>query len=424
MSLPRKTTRQRLIQSALQLFAHQGITATTTRQIAELSEVNEVTLFRHFGSKYGLLLAVLEETTAFTQLGETLGKEAEQAGAGVLALQTYIDCQLQALEQIPEFIRSLVGESGQYPIENRQAIAQGLMQIQHYTTQYLATIWAREPTPPSFAPEQQARLLNTLVLGYAILEFTTEFHALWPDRQAFIADLVTLFFSSASMTETSFGLAQSVSLTESKNVREVTGMDDLPAPLVQDILQKARKSGSQDYALIYVLFAAGLSLSEIANLQRSHSICNDQQHLLYIKTRSHRQVPLNQWIKGCRYGSYTKNPLTQWLKTRKDNQLAIFINETGQPMSEIEIRLRWQTIVTGVITSSGQPPAIEQAQSTWCVEMLTRGMKPERLSVLTGLSTEQLQPYVHQAQEQLILEQAIQLDQRPSRKPNRTGSYS
>jgi AcrR family transcriptional regulator len=424
MSLPRKTTRQRLIRSALQLFANQGITATTTRQIAELSEVNEVTLFRHFGSKYGLLLAVLEETTAFTQLGEALGRQAEQMCAGTLALQAYVDRQLQALEQIPEFIRSLVGESGQYPIENRQAIAQGLIQIQRYTTQYLATIWAREPTPPSFTPEQQARLINTLVLGYAILEFTTEFHALWPDRQVFIADLVTLFFSSASMTETSVGLAQNVSLTEPRNVRGGTGLDDLPAPLVQDILQTARKSSSQDYALIYVLFGAGLSPSEIANLQRSHSICNDQQHLLYVNTRSHRQVPLNQWIKGYRYGSYTKNPLTQWLKTRKDNQLAIFINETGQPMSEIEIRLRWQTIVAEIITPTGQPPTIEQAQSTWCVEMLTRGMQPEKLSVLTGLSTEQLQSYVHQAQEQLILEQAIQLDQRPSRKPLRTESTS
>jgi len=37
------------------LFAAQGMTETTTREIAELAEVNEVTLFRHFGNKHNLL---------------------------------------------------------------------------------------------------------------------------------------------------------------------------------------------------------------------------------------------------------------------------------------------------------------------------------------------------------------------------------
>jgi len=51
------------------------MTETTTRQIAE-AEVNEVTLFRHFGNKHGLLLVVIEEGSVFTQLGEALGEGA------------------------------------------------------------------------------------------------------------------------------------------------------------------------------------------------------------------------------------------------------------------------------------------------------------------------------------------------------------
>ena len=43
------------------MFSRQGITATTTKEIAEQAGVNEVTLFRQFGSKQGLLLAVLQE---------------------------------------------------------------------------------------------------------------------------------------------------------------------------------------------------------------------------------------------------------------------------------------------------------------------------------------------------------------------------
>jgi AcrR family transcriptional regulator len=49
----RNATQQRLIQAAIQLFLAQGVTETTTRQIAELAGVNEVTLFRNFGNKQG-----------------------------------------------------------------------------------------------------------------------------------------------------------------------------------------------------------------------------------------------------------------------------------------------------------------------------------------------------------------------------------
>ena len=54
-------------------------------------------------------------------------------------------------------------------------------------------------------------------------------------------------------------------------------------------------------------------------------------------TTGFRQVPVNQWIMGTRYGSYTNNPLTKWLKSRKDNQPAMFIHESGSPMSESQI---------------------------------------------------------------------------------------
>jgi AcrR family transcriptional regulator len=407
MAAQRKSTRQRLVQAALQLFAMQGVTETTTRQIADLAEVNEVTLFRHFGSKHGLLLAVIEEAEIFTQLGEALGQQAQQIRGLDQALQTYAEGHLQTLEQIPEFIRSLVGEAGHYPIENRQAIGRGLSQVHRYTVQYLTTVMTREQVQPPLAITKLASLLNALLMGYAVIEFTTEFHQLWPDRQTFINDLLALF------------LAEREGTASSSLVRiEPTPLAvlDLPAPLVQSIIQKARQLGGQDYALVYVLFGAGLSPAEIAGLERSHSISDNQQHLLQVSQGVRRQVPLNQWILGQRYGSYTKNPLTQWLKARKDQHAAVFINEAGRPMSEVEIRLRWQETTAELVAPTGVAPTIEQAQQTWCVEMLMRGVSPENLSLLSGWSLDQLQPYVQRSQEKLALEQAIRLDQRPGTK--------
>jgi len=53
-------TRTRIIDSALDLFSKQGYDSTTTRSIAERSGVNELTLFRNFGSKENLLSEVID----------------------------------------------------------------------------------------------------------------------------------------------------------------------------------------------------------------------------------------------------------------------------------------------------------------------------------------------------------------------------
>jgi AcrR family transcriptional regulator len=53
-------TRQRIVTAALGLFGQVGYTRATTRTIAEEAGVNEVTLFRHFGSKKNLLMACMQ----------------------------------------------------------------------------------------------------------------------------------------------------------------------------------------------------------------------------------------------------------------------------------------------------------------------------------------------------------------------------
>ncbi len=57
-------TRERILRAARQLMAQKGFKGATTRLIAEEAGVNEVTLFRHFGSKEGILRALLDEVTA------------------------------------------------------------------------------------------------------------------------------------------------------------------------------------------------------------------------------------------------------------------------------------------------------------------------------------------------------------------------
>ena len=55
---PRRTE-DRLIEAAGRIFARDGLEAATTRAIARDAGLNEVTLFRHFGTKEGVLAAVV-----------------------------------------------------------------------------------------------------------------------------------------------------------------------------------------------------------------------------------------------------------------------------------------------------------------------------------------------------------------------------
>jgi AcrR family transcriptional regulator len=419
MTRSTRSTHQRLLEAALHLFATQGITETTTRQISELAEVNEVTLFRHFGSKYGLLLAVMEDMEVFSWLGETLGQQAIETTTISEALENYASLSFQGLEQMPELVRSLIGEAGQYPPENRQALRRGLTQANRYTAQYLNTVMHRQQLQPILSVEKLASLLNSLVLGYVVLQLISESDELWSDQYDFFHDLVMLFLYGAipQTTLSSDPLAppQAASrlevLAQSTPSQEVL---DLPANLVHAILQRAKKQGVQDYALAYVLFGAGLSVAEVASLERSHSISDAHQHVLRISHGRVRHVPLNQWIMDRRYGSHLNNPVSRWLKTRRDQQPALFLTEAGHPMFATDIHQSWQRWVADLITPDGKPPAIEQAQHTWRVEMLMRGISLDDLSILTGYDVRELQPYAHRAREKTALEHAIRLDQKPS----------
>ncbi|BAZ42735.1 TetR family transcriptional regulator protein [Calothrix sp. NIES-4101] len=402
------STRERLMQAALELFTTQGVANTTTRQIAELAGVNEVTLFRQFGNKHGLLLALFEESERFTNLAESLVEEINPSDDAGQILKDYASNTLLTFERVPDFIRSVVGEASQYPPESRLALGKGLKEVNRKVGEYFANAIAQGLLTTSLPVEKLAALVNTMTLGYAIIEFTSEMHEFWQDRDEFLNTLVELFVAKG--LDSSANLAK-INQNSVVATREIV---DLPGNLVHQILHQAKKSSVQDFALAYLLFATGIYPTEITTLQITQQIADTQANILQITTpKITRQVPVNQWVMGKRYGSYTNNPLTRWLKSRKDNQTAMFINEAGLAMSALEIEERWQKWTETIITPEGKQPVISQTQPTWCVEMLMRGMSLENLSILTGLAIAQLQPLAHRAKEKAAIEQATRLDQKP-----------
>ncbi|MEM9537745.1 MAG: TetR family transcriptional regulator, partial [Cyanobacteria bacterium P01_E01_bin.45] len=382
----------------------QGIQETTTKQIAELAEVNEVTLFRQFGSKHGLLLGLLDDTAVFAQLREILGNHQSPSPTVAQAAQTYAIDLLELLDRGAELLRSLVGESGQFSEDTCQALGRTLTRINRITTQYLAATLPQHSALDAATVQSLARLLNCIVLGYTVLEFTSDAHNLWPTRDEFLADVEGFF-----TRETAAALP---TLKETENGASVA-IADLPSNLVKDILQRAKKRGSQDYALAYVVLSTGLSAAEIAALERWHYINNPPQHLLQVTQGVVRQVPMNRWVMGQKYGSDARNPLTQWVNSRKDDWQALFFVGEGTPASEDDIQTRWQAIVEGLLTPQGTAPTLQQARQTWYVDMLGRGVSVDDLELLTDLTAEELQPYAKRAAEKAALERAMSLDTKP-----------
>lgn len=382
------STRQRLIQSALTLFTSGGISAATTKQIAEAAAVNEVTLFRQFGNKQGLILAVIEESESFQSLGNIVHR-VQDSGDVAQLLRDYASATLDVCDRHSELLRSFLGEPDA-AIATRRALADRLGAANQQIGQYFS----------DKAPAIDITIFNSALLGYVMAELTLESHGLWSNRADFLDRLIQACLSEFTTPTLIFDRPLS-SLVE-----------DLPDRWVHQILDRSRKSSSQESALAYMLLGSGLAPEEILGLNRQQYISDRDQSYVQVKLASKFcPIPLNQWILGKRYGTYNNNPLTKWLKQRKDDHNSLFVLD-GQPMTIEQIAAFWQTWCEGFLGVDGGMPLVLQAQQTWCVEMLMRGIMPENLSILTGWTIAQLQPYIDRSGVKLALAQAMQLDQK------------
>jgi len=78
--------RDKILQAALSVFAEVGFRGATTRRIAQEAGVNEITLFRHFGSKDKLLHEAIKRSDLKHACGSsTLPDEPKRPRAELLA---------------------------------------------------------------------------------------------------------------------------------------------------------------------------------------------------------------------------------------------------------------------------------------------------------------------------------------------------
>lgn len=167
-------TKDRITKAALAVFSVRGYASATTRQIAEEAGVNEVTLFRHFGSKENLLTAVIERHSVLPVIAETL--KTELTGDYAADLKIIAHHILDVWDQRRELIMIMMLEARQHPEEVR-ILTRVPRLLREYLTDYLAGLATRGVVRPlNFAASAQAFISGLFTYFLTTNLFGPEFH--------------------------------------------------------------------------------------------------------------------------------------------------------------------------------------------------------------------------------------------------------
>jgi AcrR family transcriptional regulator len=128
-----EVTRKKIIAAAAEIGSKVGYSKATTKAIAEVAGVNEVTLFRHFGSKENLFSAAIEQYG-----GPALVSTIESQFSGdyrqdlMIVGNTFIEILLER----QEMLRLLLCESAHIP-EVRTVLARNPRELRQMLARYL-----------------------------------------------------------------------------------------------------------------------------------------------------------------------------------------------------------------------------------------------------------------------------------------------
>ncbi|HEX8360495.1 MAG TPA: TetR/AcrR family transcriptional regulator [Longimicrobium sp.] len=146
--------REKLMEAALRVFEEAGSRGATTRRIAAEAGVNEITLFRHFGSKAALLSeAILAE--AQRGLDYRLPDAPEDPAAELTAWCTE---HLAHLRRNSGMIRTCMGEMENAP-EMRACAQAGPQRVAEELTGYFERLRERGMSDPGADPGAAAAML-------------------------------------------------------------------------------------------------------------------------------------------------------------------------------------------------------------------------------------------------------------------------
>ncbi|MDB4880920.1 MAG: acnR [Gemmatimonadetes bacterium] len=153
-------SRERILEAAARVYARHGFKGATTRLIAIEAEVNEVTLFRTFGSKGALLEAVLLQHVG-TQDSPTLPAEPVDPPA---ELREFIEANLRKVGDMRPLLIHTMGECDNRP-EAAEFACRGRHHVHDVITTYLRQMRVKGMTDADLDVDTASVLLTAAVMG-------------------------------------------------------------------------------------------------------------------------------------------------------------------------------------------------------------------------------------------------------------------
>ena len=178
---PQPTKHIDILWAAARLFAGQGVAQTSTREIAAAASTTERTLFKHFGSKEGLVHAVIEQAvlphlapTSLEGLRRVIEAHGDDFAAWHVAL---LESRSDAMAKAPELSRLLLVEMLRDEGLLGRFVDQWLPAVWHPLLDLFERLQAEGHMSRSLSADSLVRMFLSLNLGYLIAR-----HLLAPGR--------------------------------------------------------------------------------------------------------------------------------------------------------------------------------------------------------------------------------------------------
>lgn len=151
-------SRERLLSAAARVYAEAGFRGSTTRRIADEAGLNEVTIFRLFGSKAALLNAAVRHSTPSDVVHALPATPRDPQRE----LTAWANAQLTFLREHSALIRKSLAETEELPEMGTQA-CEGCMHAHHTLHRYARLLAAEWGTPRADADSAVAMLIAAIM---------------------------------------------------------------------------------------------------------------------------------------------------------------------------------------------------------------------------------------------------------------------
>ncbi|UBF30398.1 TetR/AcrR family transcriptional regulator (plasmid) [Kovacikia minuta CCNUW1] len=193
-------TRDRLLKAAIEVFSTEGYVGATTREIARVAEVSEVTLFRHFQSKEQLLSAVAQHITALRT--EAFTHQDEWTYDLRRDLLHYAKLHDDMLEEYEALFRMFIGEAHRHPTEAVEVLQQSFLPLRENLISYLKNCIKRGRVHPDVDLLLAVDQLTGMLLSGMIRRHVSPVKRGYTRKQ-YIEGCVDLFVRGLSTTPSS-----------------------------------------------------------------------------------------------------------------------------------------------------------------------------------------------------------------------------